>query len=302
MQKEGFHRFMRRTRLASEGKALLFTLPAMIPLSLFWFYPLGYVIYLSFTEWDFMSPDKTFVGFDNYRYLFDNPEFYQTLRVTLLFCVGSVIPIMAAGLGLALLLGRKRKGGAIYRTLIFSPWVTPTVAVSIVWSWIYEPDVGLANNVLRFFGSSGIRWLEDPNWALVSVLVVTVWKSAGWSMIFYLVAIGNVPPDYTEAAELDGANGWNKFRHVTLPLISPTTFFLFVVLTISSLQAYDQINVLTQGGPAGSTRTMLYFYYLSAFDAFQIGEASAVAILLIVGCVALSVLSFWIGRRTVHYS
>ncbi|MFD0674241.1 carbohydrate ABC transporter permease [Cohnella sp. GCM10027633] len=293
---------MRRTRLASEGKALLFTLPAMIPLSLFWFYPLVYVIYLSFTEWDFMSPDKTFVGFDNYRYLFDNPEFYQTLRVTLLFCVGSVIPVMAAGLGLALLLGRKRRGGAIYRTLIFSPWVTPTVAVSIVWSWIYEPDVGLANNVLHVFGSSGIRWLEDPNWALVSVLVVTVWKSAGWSMIFYLVAIGNVPPDYTEAAELDGANGWNKFRHVTLPLISPTTFFLFVVLTISSLQAYDQINVLTQGGPAGSTRTMLYFYYLSAFDAFRIGEASAVAILLIVGCVALSVLSFWIGRRTVHYS
>ncbi|RKP51425.1 sugar ABC transporter permease [Cohnella endophytica] len=293
---------MRRTRLASEGKALLFTLPAMIPLSLFWFYPLGYVIYLSFMEWDFMSPVKTSVGLDNYRYLFDNPEFYQTLRVTLLFCVGSVLPVMVAGLGLALLLSRKRKGGAIYRTLIFSPWVTPTVAVSIVWSWIYEPDVGLANNVLHALGLSGIRWLEDPNWALISVLIVTVWKSAGWSMIFYLVAIGNVPPDYLEAAELDGANGWDKFRHVTLPLISPTTFFLFVVLTISSLQAYDQINVLTQGGPAGSTRTMLYFYYLSAFDAFQIGEASAVAILLIVGCVALSLLSFVIGRRTIHYS
>jgi ABC-type sugar transport systems, permease components len=293
---------MRRSRLASEGKALLFTLPAMIPLSLFWFYPLVYVVYLSFTEWDFMSPVKTFVGLDNYRYLLDNPEFYQTLRVTLLFCVGSVLPIMAVGLGLAILLSRKRRGGAVYRMLIFSPWVTPTVAVSIVWSWIYEPDVGLANNVLHAFGLEGIRWLEDPNWALVSVLLVTVWKSAGWSMIFYLVAIGNVPPDYLEAAELDGASGWRKFRSVTLPLISPTTFFLFVVLTISSLQAYDQINVLTQGGPAGSTRTMLYFYYLSAFDAFQIGEASAVAILLIVGCVALSLLSFWIGRRTVHYS
>lgn len=293
---------MRRTRLASEAKALLFTLPAMIPLSLFWFFPLVYVIYLSFMEWDFMSPVKSFVGLDNYRYLLDNPEFYRTLRVTLLFCAGTVLPIMAAGLALALLLSRKRRGGAIYRTLIFSPWVTPTVAVSIVWSWIYEPDVGLANNVLRVFGLPGVRWLEDPNWALVCVLIVTVWKMAGWCMIFYLAAIGNVPPDYLEAAELDGANGWRKFRDITLPLISPTTFFLFVVLTISSLQAYDQINVLTQGGPAGSTRTILYFYYTSAFDAFRIGEASAVAILLIAGCVALSLLSFWIGRRTVHYS
>ncbi|MBW5448765.1 ABC transporter permease subunit [Cohnella sp. CFH 77786] len=293
---------MKLSRLIGDLKALLFTLPAMIPLTLFWFIPLGYVIYLSFMEWDFMSPDKTFVGLDNYRYLLDNPDFYDSLRVTLLFCAGSVLPIMAVGLALAALLSRKRRGGAVYRTLIFSPWVTPTVAVSIVWSWIYEPEVGLANTLLRLFGLEGVRWLEDPNWALIGILLVTIWKSAGWSMIFYLVAIGNVPPDYLEAAELDGANGWRKFRRVTLPLISPTTFFLFVVLTISALQAYDQINVLTQGGPAGSTRTILYFYYLSAFDSYQIGEASSVAILLIAGCVLLSLLSFWIGRRTVHYA
>ncbi|MFF2091594.1 carbohydrate ABC transporter permease [Paenibacillus sp. NPDC058174] len=293
---------MKRSAIAQEFKALLFTLPAMVPLTVFWFAPLVYVIYLSFMEWDFMNPVKVFVGLENYQNLFSNPAFYESLRISILFCLGSVLPVVIVGLALAMLLSSKFKGGALYRTLMFSPWVTPTVAVSIVWSWIYEPDVGLANNLLRFIGIDGIRWLEDPNWALIGVLLVTVWKSAGWCMIFYLVAIKNVPPELLEAAELDGASGWRKFTNVTLPLISPTTFFLIVVQTIQALQAYDQINVLTQGGPAGSTRTLLYLYYQSAFDSFQIGEASSVAITLIVGCVVLSLFSFVVGRRNVHYN
>lgn len=293
---------MKRSLWAEEIRALLFTLPAMVPLTLFWFYPLGYIIYLSFTEWDFMSPDKLFVGLQNYRDLFADPSFYQSLRVTALFCAGSVVPVVVLGLGLALLLNRNMKGGAVYRMLMFSPWVTPTVAVSIVWSWIFEPEVGLANTLLKAFGLEGVRWLEDPNWALVGILLVTVWKSAGWGMIFYLVALRNVPAELLQAAALDGANRWRKFWNVTLPLISPTTFFLVVVQLIQALQAYDQINVLTQGGPAGSTRTLLYLYYQSAFDAFQIGQASSVAITLIIGSVGLSLLSFWVGRRTVHYS
>ncbi|GJM77819.1 MAG: sugar ABC transporter permease [Paenibacillus sp.] len=293
---------MKRSLWAEEVRALLFTLPAMVPLTLFWFYPLGYIIYLSFTEWDFMSPDKLFVGLQNYRDLFADPSFYQSLRVTALFCAGSVVPVVVLGLGLALLLNRNMKGGAVYRMLMFSPWVTPTVAVSIVWSWIFEPEVGLANTLLKAFGLEGVRWLEDPNWALVGILLVTVWKSAGWGMIFYLVALRNVPAELLQAAALDGANRWRKFWNVTLPLISPTTFFLVVVQLIQALQAYDQINVLTQGGPAGSTRTLLYLYYQSAFDAFQIGQASSVAITLIIGSVGLSLLSFWVGRRTVHYS
>ena len=293
---------MKRSLWVEDVRALLFTLPAMVPLTLFWFYPLGYIIYLSFTEWDFMSPDKLFVGLQNYRDLFTDPSFYQSLRVTALFCAGSVLPVVVFGLGLSLLLNRNMKGGSVYRMLMFSPWVTPTVAVSIVWSWIFEPEVGLANTLLKSFGIEGIRWLEDPNWALVGVLLVTVWKSAGWGMIFYLVALRSVPTELLQAAELDGASRWHKFWNVTWPLISPTTFFLVIVQLIQALQAYDQINVLTQGGPAGSTRTLLYLYYQSAFDAFQIGQASSVAITLIVGCVGLSLLSFWVGRRTVHYS
>lgn len=292
---------MKRFKLAGDLKAFLFTLPALVPLTLFWFIPLGYVLYLSFMEWDFMSPDKLFVGLDNYRYLLQNPAFYQSLRVTLWFCLGSVIPSMAFGLLLALLLGDQGKGGAIYRTMMFAPWVTPTVAVSIVWSWIYEPEVGLANSLLNMIGLDGVGWLKDPDWALAGILIMTVWKSAGWCMIFYLIAIRNVPADLLEAAELDGANKWDKFRSVTLPLISPTTFFLVIVQLVAAIQTYDQINILTQGGPSGSTRTLLYLYYQSAFTSFQIGEASSVAVAIILGCAALSLIAFTAGRKTVHY-
>lgn len=291
----------RRSMLTGELKPLLFTLPAMVPFVLFWLAPLLYVLYLSFTEWDFMSPEKTFVGWQNYTDLLGNPAFYKALKVTVLFCIGSVLPVILLGLGLALLMNRRLKGSALYQILLFSPWVTPTVAVSIVWSWIYEPEAGLANAVLNFLGLDSIGWLQDPNWALTGVLLVTIWKSVGWAMIFYLVALRNVPSDLLEAGELDGATPVQKFLRITWPLISPTTLFLFVVQLISALQAYDQINVLTQGGPSGSTRTLLYLYYQSAFESFQIGEASSVAVVLVIICMLLSVLSFGISRRATHY-
>ncbi|WHY19729.1 sugar ABC transporter permease [Paenibacillus sp. G2S3] len=297
----GIDRKMKRSRFIGELKPVLFTLPAMIPFVVFWLAPLLYVFYLSFTEWDFMSPEKTFVGLTNYLDLFSNPAFYKALRVTLLFCAGSVLPVILIGLGLALLMNGKLKGSTLYQVLLFSPWVTPTVAVSIVWSWIYEPEIGLANTVLDLLGLEKIGWLQDPKWALLGVLLVTIWKSVGWAMIFYLVALRNVPTDLLEAAELDGANAVQKFSRITLPLISPTTLFLFIVQIIGALQAYDQINVLTQGGPSGSTRTLLYMYYQSAFEAFQIGEASSVAMVLVFICMLLSVVSLEVSKRTTHY-
>jgi multiple sugar transport system permease protein len=270
-------------------------------LLIFWLGPLGYIVYLSFTDWDFMSPDKLFVGLDNYTYLLTNSEFYRSLKVTLLFGLGSVIPTIVGGLALAMLMNSKMKSSGIFRTLLFSPWVTPTVAVSIAWSWIFEPQVGLANLMLGWAGISPIGWLRDMDWALVAVLIVTLWKSIGWAMVFYLVALKNLPSDLLEAASIDGAGAWDKFRSITLPLISPTTFFLSIILTIQSLQAYDQINVMTQGGPAGSTRTLLYMYYQSAFESFNVGEASSIAVVIILICVLLSGVSFLLGRRLVHY-
>lgn len=290
-----------RVKLWRETEAILFTLPALVPLLVFWLGPLGYIVYLSFTDWDFMSPDKLFVGLENYSYLLTNSEFYKSLKVTLLFGLGSVIPTIVGGLVLAMLMNSRIKSSGLFRTLLFSPWVTPTVAVSIAWSWIFEPEVGLANLMLGWVGVSPIGWLRDADWALVAVLIVTLWKSIGWSMVFYLVALRNLPSDLLEAASIDGAGSWDKFRSITLPLISPTTFFLSIILTIQSLQAYDQINVMTQGGPAGSTRTLLYMYYQSAFESFNVGEASAIAVVIILICVLLSVVSFLLSRRLVHY-
>ncbi|PAF29666.1 sugar ABC transporter permease [Paenibacillus sp. 7516] len=290
-----------RVKLWRETEAVLFTLPALVPLLVFWMGPLGYIVYLSFTDWDFMSPDKLFVGLENYSYLLTNSEFYKSLKVTLLFGLGSVIPTIVGGLALAMLMNSRIKSSGLFRTLLFSPWVTPTVAVSIAWSWIFEPEVGLANLMLGWVGVSPIGWLRDADWALVAVLIVTLWKSIGWSMVFYLVALRNLPSDLLEAASIDGAGSWDKFRSITLPLISPTTFFLSIILTIQSLQAYDQINVMTQGGPAGSTRTLLYMYYQSAFESFNVGEASAIAVVIILICVLLSVVSFLLSRRLVHY-
>lgn len=290
-----------RVKLWRETEAILFTLPALVPLLVFWMGPLGYIVYLSFTDWDFMSPDKLFVGLENYSYLLTNSDFYKSLKVTLLFGLGSVIPTIVGGLALAMLMNSRIKSSGLFRTLLFSPWVTPTVAVSIAWSWIFEPEVGLANLMLGWVGVSPIGWLRDADWALVAVLIVTLWKSIGWSMVFYLVALRNLPSDLLEAASIDGAGSWDKFRSITLPLISPTTFFLSIILTIQSLQAYDQINVMTQGGPAGSTRTLLYMYYQSAFESFNVGEASAIAVVIILICVLLSGVSFLLSRRLVHY-
>lgn len=292
---------MNLRRKIGDPSAIWYMMPAMVPLTLFWLAPTIYVVYLSFTDWDFMSPVKNFVGLTNYAYLLEDPAFHESIKVTFLFTAGSVIPIMTGGLLLALLLNEKLLGSSVYRAVIFSPWVTPTVAVSMVWSWIFEPRSGFANAVLEALHIGGLPWMRSSDWALISVLIVTIWKGIGWTMVFYLVALQNIPASLREAAALDGAGRLQSFYHVTLSLISPTSFFLFIVLIIESIQAYDQIDVLTQGGPAGATRTILYLYYQAAFERFNVGEASAIALSLIVICAGLSVFSFFISRKKVHY-
>ncbi|MFR2593040.1 MAG: carbohydrate ABC transporter permease [Butyribacter sp.] len=171
----------------------------------------------------------------------------------------------------------------------------------MVWTWIFNPDSGLANAVLKFFHLPVLQWINSSDTALLSVIVVTVWKSLGYAMIFYLSALGKVPTELYEANGLDGANAWQRFKDVTLPCISPTTFFLLIVTMVNSLQAYDQIQILTQGGPSGSTRTLLYMYYQLGFEEYDMGQATAVAIVLIAITVLLSVVQFIISKKWVHY-
>lgn len=286
----------------SEGLiALIFTLPALVPLIVFWLWPMVYSLYISATDWDYMSPEYKIVGLKNYSNLLHNKAFYEVLKNTVIFSLGTLIPTLIGGLILALLLNKKLRGMGFFRTILFSPWVTPTVAVSIVWSWIFEPRVGLANYILQAMHLSKLPWAESPKWAMVVVIVVTVWKGLGWTMVFYLGALQKVPKELYEACSIDGGSAWRRFKNVTLPMISPTSFFLVIITTINALQAYDQIQILTQGGPAGSTRTILYMYYQSAFENFNMGEATAIATVLVFITLMLSLLQFLASKKMVHY-
>lgn len=280
---------------------LMFILPAVIPLSIFWIWPMIQAIFMSFTDWDYMSSAYNIVGTLNYSELFSNSVFYDSLKNTFIFTLGTLIPTIAGGLFIAILLKKKIKGAALYKAIIFSPWVTPTVAISIVWSWIFEPQYGLANYLLQVFNLPKSQWLQSSDTAMLSIIVVTVWKGVGWAMVFYITALEKVPKHLYEAAAIDGADARNKFLNITLPLISPTTFFLSIMTTINSLQAYDQIQVLTQGGPSGSTRTILYMYYQAAFENFDIGKATSMATVILAIIGLLSGIQFIASKKWVHY-
>ncbi len=273
----------------------------MIPMIVFWIYPIFRSLMISLTDWDYISPTYNIVWFENYASIFDSSGFTKAITVTLLFAVYTVIPAMVIGLMLALVFQKHFPGRSVYRAMLFSPWVTPTVAVSIVWIWLFNVDHGLLNRLLTAVGLPASKWLSSRDTALASVSLVTVWKSLGYTMIFYASALEKVPQQLYEAASIDGANGWQKFKTITFPGISPTTFFLSVMMMISSLQAYDQIQILTQGGPAGSTRTLLYLYYQYAFEKYKMGEATAIAAVLMFLTIGLSILQFWGSKKWVNY-
>lgn len=278
-----------------------FVLPFLIVLMLFWIVPLFLSFAISFTNWDYISPTYRVVGFDNYRNLLTDPAFARALKNTFVFGFGTIVPTLAIGLALALGLYQKFKGSKFYQLVFFSPWVTPTVAVALVWSWIYDPERGFANYILQLFGLDPLQWLKSSETAMLGVIIFTVWKSVGWTMLFYIGALEKVPESAYEAARLDGANALNQFWHITLPLISPTTFFLFIINLIQAIQAYDQIQIMTQGGPARSTTTLLYLYYEKAFQSFQMGAANAVAMVILLIVLVLTLLSTFLSKRFVHY-
>lgn len=287
-------------RLMRETKTGIgFILPALIPLMVFWMIPVLLSVVLSFTKWDMISPEIKWVGFRNYTQLIGSSNFFKILKNTFVFSIGSTIPNIALGLLIALVLVNARKGMGFYRTMMFVPYITPMVAASIVWSWLYDKDSGLFNYILSLFNVAPLKWTGSRDTAMLSVIIVTVWKSVGYTMVFYLEGIRKVPESLHDAALVDGANGFQKFYHITLPMIAPTTFFLLIINTINTMQAYDQIQVLTQGGPAGATRTLLYYYYTEAFSNFNTGKASAVAVILVIITVILSVIESALSGTTI---
>ncbi len=274
--------------------------PWAVGFLLFTLGPLLATTYFSFTEWTLTKP-PVWIGFENYIRMFTrDPLFLQALKVTGNFVLLSVPLKLVFGLALALLLNLKLKGMDFYRTVFYIPAVISGVAVSLMWIWLLQPDTGVINTLLELVGIQGPNWFWDPDWALPSVALMSVW-SVGGSAIIYLAGLQNIPPHLYEAAEIDGAGKWSQFWKITLPLLTPTLFFQLIVEMIESFKVFTQAFVITKGGPLKATYFYLYYFYEEAFQNFNMGYASALALVLVVIIMTATVILNYSSKHWVYY-
>lgn len=257
--------------------AVIALAPAIALFAIFNIYPLLYSGYLSLTEWDGFSPHKEYVGLDNYRALYESPMFRNALAVTATYTVGVTGLGVVLSLVIAVLLNSGIRGQNLYRLIYFLPVVTSTVAAAVVWRYLMNPGNGYADVFLRSVGIAppSPSWLRNPTWALRVVILVGVWKRLGFNIVIYLAGLQNIPRDYYEAATVDGAGVWARFRHVTVPLIAPITLLLVIMSVIDAFLIFDVVYVMTDGGPVGTTEVVGLLLYRQAFRYFNLGTASA---------------------------
>jgi multiple sugar transport system permease protein len=314
----------RRLRQIKEaGLAYLFLLPAFAILATFEFYPVFYGFRISTCNWK-VTGCAQFLGFGNYLKAFHDSDMWHSLLVTATYAIISVPVQLGLALVLAYLLFQKIHGKTIYRMLFFMPYITPTVASAAVWAFLYSPDKGLINEVLGLLGISGPNWLGEPTgvfqliarslggslpgWAagpslaIVSLIIFTTWVFVGFDMTIFLAGLGNVPNELYEAARIDGANGWQLFRRITIPLISPTTFFLIIFTVIGTFKAFNHIYVMTQGGPGSATRVASILIFDQMYQYNRYGYSAALSFILFAIILALTIIQNRIAKDRVVYS
>jgi multiple sugar transport system permease protein len=283
LQRAGARR-RRLPRRAAAGYA--FVAPALIFLLLFALGPFVFTVYVSLHDWNMLTPVETMPwrGLENYRYLlFDDPLFRETFRNSVVFALANVVVTTVLSLALALLLNGQVHMRGLWRAIYFLPYITSSIAISIVWSNLYHPSYGLFNGVLSLFGFPAQRFTSSVEQAMPSMVAVAVWLGVGYYMILFLAGLQAIGLDVYEAAKVDGANAWDRFRSITLPLLRPTLLFVGVVSTLASLQVFDLPFVLTnQGGPVNATNTVVLYMYQTAFNFTRMGRATAMAVLLFV--------------------
>ncbi|HYO30301.1 MAG TPA: sugar ABC transporter permease, partial [Thermomicrobiales bacterium] len=248
-----------------------------------------------------IAPTKTWVGLANYQYLFTDRTFLQVLQNSLVFTLGAVGGSLLLGLATALLLNQKLRGRDAARAVLFAPTLLSGAAIGIVWVYVFDPRFGLLARFLGFVNLPSPDWLGDPAWALPAVIIVYVWKNVGFATVIYLAGLQAIPRDLYEAARVDGAGVWWRFRSVTLPMLSPITFFLVVTSLLNSFQAFDIIRVMTEGGPVNATNTLIYYVYEQGFIAFNAGRAAAGAMVLFAVMFAITLYQLRVGEERVHY-
>lgn len=286
---------MKKKRKKQGFIAFLFLLPFIAFLFLFKIIPIISVFFLSFTSYDVISP-PTWIGLLNYKELIFNLEytsrsFWISIRNTLYYTGGQLFLEMGVGLALALLVNIKIRMRNFFRTAFYMPVVTSFVAVSMIWMWLYHPQMGLFNYFLQVVGLPSQKWLRDPNWAMPCIIVMSAWHGVGWSMVIYLAGLQTIPQSLYEAGQLDGATKWQSFWYITLPCLKPTTLFIVVMGCITNLQVFTQVYVLTQGGPLNSTVTVTYQIWENSFRFFRMGYGSAMSFILLLIILGISLVN-----------
>lgn len=283
------------------GVGLLYLLPSLVLFAAFVFIPLGRTVYLSFFYTRQNGAISTFAGLDQYTELLTSPIFHSGLVATALFVLYAVPFGIAIALVLAVMLNQRLRGINVFRTMMSSTIAISASVGTIIWLLLFNPSLGLLNYVLSLVGVTGPQWLTQPSWAIVAVSITTIWLTLGTNIIVLLAGLQGVPEEIYEAAHLDGAHGARLFARITVPMVSPSLFFLLVVDTIAVLQAFTQIHLLTRGGPVDATRALVYSIYLDAFQNFQFGYASAQAVVLLLLVLTLTIVQFQVVERRVHY-
>lgn len=286
----------KKSKIGNEKIGYLFIAPYYIFFVIMLLLPIGNIIFNSFTNSD-LYEKRDFVGLQNYINLFQDELFLQALKNTLVYSALYIVPSMVLGLLLALLLSGEKKGFKFFRAAFYIPYVISMVCASTIWLWIFDPANGVLNQLLKALGLETSTWLKDPKLAMGCVVVVSVWKSLGYCMLINLSGIKGIPGYLYEAARLDGANAFQRFRYITLPMLQPTTFFLFITSCISSFNVFEQVNVLTAGGPLNSTTTVVHQIYTRGFTQFKMGYASAMSVILLAIICIITLVNFRYGNQ-----
>lgn len=290
----------KRNRIRYALTVLVFLLPSAIPLAAFVLVPMVSAAWVSLTEWNLLSP-ATFIGFDNYVKLFTDPETGEIFLHTLYYIVGYLPLVYIGGLALALALNTKLRGRALLRGIYFLPVVTSWIVVALVWRWLMNPASGVINVVLGWFGIDGPGWWTDPAWAMPSIILASAWKDLGFVMIILLAGLQAIDAELLDAARVDGAGWWRRLFSVVLPLLSPSTFFVFVISLINGFQVFDQVYAMTGGGPGGASQVVVQQVYDLTFRYGAAGEASALSWMLFAVVLAVTVVQIIGQKRWVNY-
>lgn len=275
--------------------AWIFLLPAIIGTLIFIIIPVICSFGLSFTKWDLLTPIE-FVGMENYKIIFTDELFYKILSNTVVFAISTSVFGVIIPLILAVIINSKIRGSEFFKTAYFLPFITPMIVIGVVWQWIFDPNIGILNNFLHLH----INWLYDVNFAMPALIIVSVWKLIGYNMIIFLSSLSAISQSMFEAAKIDGASPLQILLNVTIPLLSPTIFFVVIITAISSFQVFDLIYLMTEGGPLDSTNVLVYAIYKNAFEFFNIGKASAMAYILFIIILSLTLIQWSLRKKIVY--